>query len=180
MTTTQKSPITLTSSLIETPLGTMIAIADENGLYLLDFTDRKKFDYKIEQLKAKVSPIIQEGRNAILDLIAHELNLYFAGTLQKFTTPLHLVGSPFQQNAWNFLITVPYGQTSTYAQEAITIGNQKACRAVAHANSKNNLAIIIPCHRIIASSGKLCGYAGGIDRKAWLIKHEQQNAFKQK
>ena len=175
MITTKKHSITLTSSFIATPLGSMIAIADEKGLYFLDFTDRKKFDHKIEQLKAKVSSIIQEGRNPIIDLITQELNSYFAGTLQKFSTPLHLVGSPFQQNAWNFLTTVPYGHTSTYAQEAITIGNQKACRAVAHANSKNNLAIIIPCHRIIASSGKLCGYAGGIDRKAWLIKHEQQN-----
>ncbi len=75
------------------------------------------------------------------------------------------------------LTTVPYGQTRTYAQEAVIIGNKNAFRAVARANSTNNLAIIIPCHRIIGSNGKLTGYAGGIDRKKWLINHEKQYAL---
>ena len=165
----------LTSSLIATPLGTMIAVADDNGLYLLEFTDSKNIDYKLKLLKNKINPIIKQGSNSIIDLITRELHLYFAGTLKNFTTPLHFTGSQFQLHAWKFLTTVPYGKTCTYLQEAITMGDKKACRAVGHANSKNNLAIIVPCHRVIATSGKLCGYAGGLNRKEWLIKHEQRN-----
>jgi AraC family transcriptional regulator of adaptative response/methylated-DNA-[protein]-cysteine methyltransferase len=171
----KSSPKTLISSHITTPLGTMIAVADENALYLLEFIDRKHFDRKMKQFITKINAHIVPGTNAVLKLITEELAAYFAGNLKSFTTPLCALGSPFQQTAWNFLQTVPYGQTRTYAQEAIMIGNKKASRAVAHANSNNTLAIIIPCHRIIASSGKLCGYAGGLDRKQWLINHEQQN-----
>jgi AraC family transcriptional regulator of adaptative response/methylated-DNA-[protein]-cysteine methyltransferase len=167
--------ITLTSSSIETPLGPMIAIADEHALHLLDFIDRKQGDHKIKQLIAYHNAIIVQGTNKILSLISSELGVYFAGTLKQFTTPITISGSEFQQKTWHTLTTIPYGQTCSYAQEAIAIGNKKAARAVALANSNNILAIIIPCHRVIGSSGKLCGYASGITRKQWLITHEQQN-----
>lgn len=164
----------LLSSRIQTPLGEMIAIADKDGLYLLDFIERKHFERNIQRLIVKANATIQQGSNPILDLIAQELKAYFAGNLKNFTTPIHLLGSEFQRNAWRFLKTVSYGMTHTYLQQATALGNERACRAVAHANSKNTLAIIVPCHRIIASNGKLCGYAGGIDRKRWLLDHENQ------
>ena len=170
----KKYKTSLLSSRIQTPLGDMIAIANQDGLYLLDFTDRKHLDHNIQSI-LKTNGIIQQGNNPILDLITEELKAYFAGNLKNFTTPIHFLGSEFQRNAWNFLTMVSYGMTRSYLQQAIGLGNEKACRAVAHANSKNILAIIVPCHRIIASNGKLCGYAGGVERKKWLICHEEQN-----
>jgi len=166
---------TLTSCTIETPLGTMIAIADEHALYLLDFIDRKNAERQLGLILTKTNAIIVPGSNAVLDSITQELTDYFAGKLTSFTTPIQFTGSPFQHGAWNMLTTVPYGQTRTYLQEAVILGNKNACRAVARANSTNNLAIIVPCHRIIGSNGKLTGYAGGVDRKEWLINHEKQH-----
>ncbi len=168
---------TLTSCTIETTLGTMIAIADEHALYLLDFVNRKNAERQMELIRTRTNATIVTGTNAILDSITEELSAYFAGTLKSFTTPVQFTGSPFQHSAWNMLTTVPYGQTRTYAQEAVILGNKNACRAVARANSTNNLAIIVPCHRIIGSNGKLTGYASGIDRKEWLINHERLHAL---
>jgi len=171
----EKKPLTLASAIIETPLGPIMAIADNNKLYLLDFIDRKKYDAKIARLQTKTNAIIAPGRNSIIALITQELTAYFAGTLQHFTTPMYPLGSEFQNNVWKTLTTIPYGTTITYAQEAAMIGNKNACRAVANANSHNTLVIIIPCHRIVSSNGKLCGYASGIDRKQWLIDHEKNS-----
>lgn len=165
----------LNSSLIQTPLGAMIAIADEKGLFLLEFEDQKNLERKMKALIAKTNTEIRYESNTIINLISQELYHYFAGTLKSFTTPIHVIGTPFQCKTWHFLSTISYATLYTYAQQAAMIGNKKACRAVAHANSNNTLAIIIPCHRIIGSNGKLGGYAGGLDRKQWLIAHEQQN-----
>jgi AraC family transcriptional regulator of adaptative response/methylated-DNA-[protein]-cysteine methyltransferase len=171
----EKNNSYLTSSLIETTLGTMIAIADTQGLCFLDFIDRKQYDEKIALLMAEKNAPIVPGTNLIINLITQELNNYFAGTLHAFTTPIAPWGSHFQNKAWKALQEIPYGTTITYAKQAIMTGNEKATRAVAHANSNNTLSIIIPCHRVISSNGKLCGYAGGLNRKEWLIKHEKAN-----
>lgn len=167
----------LKSSSFETPLGPMIAIADEQALYVLDFIDRPSLNHTIEQLKIKTKSAIIPGDTTQTHSIKQELAQYFAGTLKTFNTPLHLLGSPFQQQVWHTLITFPYGQTCSYAQEAITIGKPSAFRAVANANGTNQLAIIIPCHRIINSNGKLGGYGGGLTRKQWLLDHEKKNAL---
>jgi O-6-methylguanine DNA methyltransferase len=165
--TMHKQPLFLTSCSINTPLGTMTAVADENTLYLLDFSDSKYVEQHIDQLHAKIEP----GTNKMLTLITTELNDYFAGNLKSFTTPVRFTGTSFQQKSWQILLTIEYGQTRSYAQEAMILGNKNAYRAVA----TNKLAIIIPCHRIIANNGTLCGYAGGIERKKWLLEHEQKN-----
>jgi len=153
----------------------MIAIADENALYLLEFSNRKNIDTQIQQLQIKANATIVPGKNNTLDLVEHELGLYFAGKLKNFSVPVQFLGTPFQHKAWAALQTVPYGNTYSYAQEAAIIGDKNACRAVAHANSVNKIAIVVPCHRIIKTNGDLCGYAGGIERKQWLINHEKQN-----
>jgi len=164
--------IVYTSS-IDTPLGQMIIIVDEHHLYLLDFIDHKKLAEKTALVKQKINATIIPGRTAIIDLIEQELAQYFQGMLQKFTTPLYFLGSAFQQSVWLQLQKIPHGQTISYAQLAIAIGNPAACRAVAQANGANHLAIIIPCHRVINADGKLGGYGGGINRKTWLLNHER-------
>ena len=165
----------LKSTWLSTPLGPMLAIADEHALYLLEFAERRNLERELKQLPIKSGAIIIPGRTRHIDSIEQELALYFAGTLKKFKTPVHLLGSPFQQNVWHTLMTIPYGHTASYAQEAITMGKPSASRAVANANGANQLAIIIPCHRIINSNGNLGGYGGGIARKQWLLNHEKKN-----
>lgn len=163
------------SSLINTPLGSMLAIADEEALYLLEFSERRELERQIERLCTRHKSTITPGSPSPILSIKKELKEYFDGTLQHFKTPLHLIGSPFQKEAWNVLMTIPYGETRSYAEQAIRLGNKDAARAVANANSNNRLAIVIPCHRIINSNGKLGGYAGGVDRKQWLLNHETKN-----
>jgi AraC family transcriptional regulator of adaptative response/methylated-DNA-[protein]-cysteine methyltransferase len=129
----------------------------------------------LKQLPIKTKTTIVPGRTKHIDSIENELALYFAGSLKEFKTPVHLLGSSFQQNVWRTLTTIPYGHTASYSQEAIAIGKPSACRAVANANGANQLAIIIPCHRIINNNGKLGGYGAGIMRKQWLLDHEKKN-----
>ncbi|MBP6870240.1 methylated-DNA--[protein]-cysteine S-methyltransferase [Candidatus Babeliales bacterium] len=158
---------------IETQLGPMVAIADQQFLYLLEFIDRHGLEDSIKKLKKTINSTIIPGRTTIINLIEKELHQYFDGTLQTFMTPLHFSGSPFQQSVWSQLQKIPHGQTQSYAQLAIAVGNPAACRAVAQANGANKFLVIIPCHRIINSSGKLGGYSSGIDRKIWLLNHER-------
>jgi len=162
-------------SLLDTPLGSMLAIANEQALYVLDFVDQHNLERTIEQLKVKTKSNIIPGRTCHIDSIEQKLALYFTGRLKEFKTPVHLAGSSFQHNVWNSLLTVPYGTTISYAQEACMIGKPSAHRAVANANGANQLIIIIPCHRIIRSDGNLGGYGAGIARKQWLLNHEKKN-----
>ena len=121
----------------------------------------------------KISPdLIKTGRNKIIDMVEQELNDYFTGDLKTFETPCKLYGSDFQQSVLKTLIDIPSGQTRSYKMQAEAIGNPKAVRAVARANSMNQIAIVIPCHRVIGSDGSLTGYAGGLDKKKWLLNHE--------
>lgn len=166
----QKTP--LNSILIDTPIGKMLAISNPDKLLLLEFTDKPNLEREIEKLIAKTKSVIMPGETNVTRLIKSEITNYFEGTLKEFKTPIHPMGSPFQNNVWQELTRIPYGQTRSYAELANSIGNKKAYRAVAKANSTNQLAIIIPCHRVIGSNGGLGGYAGGIERKKWLIAHE--------
>ncbi|MEI8321348.1 MAG: methylated-DNA--[protein]-cysteine S-methyltransferase [Alphaproteobacteria bacterium] len=163
----------LESISIETPLGNMVAIADHNGLHLLEFVDRKGIEREMAQFQARMGVPIGPGNLAVLQSISQELKLYFAGKLKMFQTPYHFGGTPFQKLVWGALENIPYGETKSYAQQAVDVGRPLACRAVANANSKNQLAILVPCQRIINSSGKLGGYAGGLTRKQWLLDHEK-------
>jgi len=171
-----KQHITLKSSSIETPLGFMVAVADEKSLYFLEFVERQKLKAKIEKFCANANANIIPGMTPIIESVESELKTYFERKLKKFSIPLILTGSPFQKNAWKELIRTPYGQTRSYADQAIALERPLAFRAVANANGANNIAIIIPCHRIINSDGKLGGYGGGISRKKWLLDHEKQMA----
>jgi methylated-DNA-[protein]-cysteine S-methyltransferase len=106
-----------------------------------------------------------------------QLIQYFNGQRRMFELPLNQTGTPFQQQTWNLLTAIPFGKTISYLDLAIKTGDPKATRAVANANGRNNIAIIVPCHRVIGSNRELTGYAGGLWRKKWLLEHEQKIAY---
>ena len=166
----------LISTELHTPLGTMLAIADSTALYFLGFTERKSLQNDIASLCKITQTTIISGSCMPLESIKQELECYFKGTLQEFTTPLHIIGTEFQKKCWNALCNIPYGQTTNYAAQASAINNILAQRAVGTANGNNRFSIIIPCHRIINSNGKLGGYNGGLNRKQWLLDFEKQNS----
>jgi AraC family transcriptional regulator of adaptative response/methylated-DNA-[protein]-cysteine methyltransferase len=162
----------LKASWLDTKLGPMIAIADATGLYLLEFASRRGLEREIERLRIKIKAAIIPGITDPIQSITLEIESYFNGKLKQFKTPLHLLGSSFQRLVWDELMRIPYGQTRSYMAQSEAIGRNKSYRAVANANGSNQLAIIIPCHRIINSNGDLGGYGGGITRKQWLLEHE--------
>lgn len=164
----------LKASWLDTPLGPMLAIADEQALYLLEFVDRRGLEREVERLRQKIKSTIIPGHTQPISSIESELAQYFNGKLREFKTPLFFLGSPFQRLVWEELINIPYGQTRSYSDLASAIGKPSAFRAVAQANGANQFAIIIPCHRVINTNGELGGYGGGLMRKKWLISHEKQ------
>jgi AraC family transcriptional regulator of adaptative response/methylated-DNA-[protein]-cysteine methyltransferase len=159
---------------LDTPLGPMTAIADERALHLLEFVDRRGLEREIERLRLKQRAGIAPGRTEPIAQIERELADYFAGRSMTFKTPLAPSGSPFQNAVWDALRTIPPGETWSYAQLARIVGRPKAVRAVGAANGCNQLAIVIPCHRVIGANGELVGYAGGVARKRWLLEHERR------
>lgn len=161
---------------IDTPLGSMTAIADEHTLHLLDFHDRRALEREVAWIRRRFDATIVPGRNAILSQIAAELAEYFAGRLTRFRTPVKLEGSAFQVRVWERLLKIPHGETMSYGDLAKSIGSPDAQRAVGRANGENRLAIIVPCHRVIRSDGQLCGYGGGLWRKQRLLEIESRTA----
>ena len=163
--------IHLVSTTIPSPLGTLCAVADEQSLYLLQFEEQ--YPACAQQLQKNAQCIIVPGMNTILGQTVRELTEYFNGTRTQFTIPLHTQGTTFQHTVWQRLQTIPFGITPSYSDLAASVGNPRACRAVARANATNKIVIIIPCHRIINANGKLGGYNCGLTRKQWLLAHEK-------
>lgn len=163
----------LFASWIDTLLGPMISIADANYLYLLEFIDRRGLEKEIERLRKRLKIAVIPGRTPITDQIEAELSDYFSGKSYAFQTPCFLLGSVFEKSVWEILRIISVGKTCSYLDIAKSLGNAKAFRAIANANGKNQLAIIIPCHRVINENGDLGGYGGGLNRKQWLIRHEK-------
>lgn len=168
-------PRFLKQSSLNTPLGSMIAIASDQALLLLEFHDCTGVEREIERLLQRTNSAITDGTNVPLVSIEQELKAWFDGTLKTFNTPICLLGTSFQNSVWKALRDIPYGETRSYLEQAAAIKRPSACRAVANANAANQLAIVIPCHRIIHNNGKLSGYAGGVARKQWLIEHEKRH-----
>lgn len=162
---------------IETPLGTMIACADENGICMLEFSDRKALPTELKEISKHFNANIVQGENPHFNTLEKELSEYFEGNRKEFTVSLSPVGTEFQKNVWEVLRKIPYGTTRSYQDQAKILGNPKAVRAVANANGLNKISIIIPCHRVIGSDGKLTGYGGGIWRKQKLLELEKSILF---
>ncbi len=157
------------------PLGPMFVCATDEGICLLEFTDRRMLETEFRDLQKRLNANILIGENDHSKHAKRELREYFAGRQKTFTVPLHAPGTDFQQQVWTRLQDIPYGSTASYQEQARRLGNPKAVRAVARANGMNRIAIIIPCHRVIGKDGSLTGYGGGLERKKWLLEHEQKN-----
>jgi AraC family transcriptional regulator of adaptative response/methylated-DNA-[protein]-cysteine methyltransferase len=161
---------------IKTPLGDMIAVCDNRALHLLEFADRKALPAEMLRLRKAAKGSIGIGRFATHDQIAAELEAFFAKASDQFATPLALHGTAFTRDVWKTLQNIPAGQTRSYSAIAATIGAPQATRAVARANGANQIAIVIPCHRVIGADGSLTGYGGGLWRKQYLIDLENHYA----
>ncbi len=147
---------------VPSPVGWLMLVAVADAVTEIRFLDTAPPDRQGHQV------------SAMLDLLEQQLDDYFAGTRQVFTVPLHPVGTDFQRQAWQVLGTIPFGETITYGEQARRLGRPTAVRAVGSANSRNPLPIVVPCHRVIGAAGALIGFAGGLDRKAWLLDHERR------
>jgi AraC family transcriptional regulator, regulatory protein of adaptative response / methylated-DNA-[protein]-cysteine methyltransferase len=163
----------------QTPLGPMIAVSDQNHLHLLEFSDRKALPNQLNRLSQAAKGRIGFGCPAPTSLAKSQLDAFFQGKSADFTIPLALHGTAFTKLVWEQLQTIPAGQTRSYSQLADTIGRRSAVRAVAQANGANQIAIIIPCHRVIGADGSLTGYGGGIWRKQKLIELEAHYSKKE-
>ena len=147
------------NALFDSPVGPLRLSATDRGLCLIMFENRVRR--------------VGTAHHSVLEQAIDELRAYFAGTLRKFTLPLDLSGTPFQVLVWRGLRRIPFGQTVSYGQLAQRIGHPGAARAVGQANARNPIAIVVPCHRVIAASGRLHGFGGGLWRKRFLLDHER-------
>jgi methylated-DNA-[protein]-cysteine S-methyltransferase len=160
---------TLIRSIYKSPVGRLNVVASETGLRAILWpTDDA----------ARVPSVAgaRTGRNAVIDRTAAQLDEYFAGQRREFDLPLEPEGTPFQLAVWKVLRTIPYGETMSYAQQAAVLGDAKKARAVGSANGRNPLSIVVPCHRVIGSSGSLTGFAGGTSSKEFLLDLERRYA----
>ncbi|MBW6474655.1 MAG: methylated-DNA--[protein]-cysteine S-methyltransferase [Anaerolineaceae bacterium] len=155
------------------PLGTLFAIAEQEGIVRLDFLDNPLDEDEQRALATKqgITDNISFERNALLDELVKQIARYFQGKRRHFDLPLLLRGTTFQRQVWDALLTIPYGTTISYGQLAVKVGRSSAesSRAVANANARNPIAILVPCHRVIGADGSLTGYAGGLWRKQALL-----------
>jgi len=153
-----------------TPLGDMLALASPQGLCLLEFCDQVHLAREVAQVQAAhAAARVEPGESAITAQTADELAQYFAGARRVFTVPLDWVGTAFQKAVWQVLLGIPFGQTCSYVEQARALGRPTAARAVAAANGRNKIPIIVPCHRVIGSDGSLTGFGAGLPRKRALL-----------
>jgi|GEM_PF-92697 O-6-methylguanine DNA methyltransferase len=162
--------------MLPTPLGPMLAGTTDDGICLLEFTDRPMLPTQLKVLEGRIGRPLVTGRHPLLDELAAELDAYFAGQRAAFELPLVAPGTPFQERVWATLQRIPAGSAISYEELAEHAGRRGAQRAAGTANGANRLALLIPCHRVIRKSGETGNYGGGTWRKAWLLDHERTMA----
>ncbi len=150
---------------LDSPVGRLLVLGDDQFVTGIYFPQHKRSPVVADRWPQKDEPFAE---------VREQLAEYFAGERQQFDVPLRLIGTPFQQRVWQALAQIPFGETISYAQLATRVGQPTASRAVGNANGRNPLSILVPCHRIVGASGKLTGYAGGLENKEWLLAWEQQ------
>jgi methylated-DNA-[protein]-cysteine S-methyltransferase len=158
--TPRQTPATVRYSAVDTPIGPLLATAGESGAVSGLWFDRAPGEGWRQD-------------DVALAGLTEQLDAYFAGSLRRFDLPLAPVGTTWQRRVWDALTEIPYGETVSYAELAARIGRPSACRAVGAANGRNPISVIVPCHRVVGTSGALTGYGGGLERKAWLLDHER-------
>lgn len=168
----------ITITKIETELGIMIAGAVNDGICLLEFSDRRLLPTEYKDLARYLKTTIEDGESKHFLPLRSQLKEYFEGSRKEFSLPLVTPGTDFQQVVWKELMNIPFGATRSYLEQSVALGKPDAIRAVANANGMNRISIIIPCHRVIGSDGHLTGYGGGLKRKKWLIDHEKKYSGK--
>lgn len=166
----------IVTTLIDTPLGPMLASATDDGICLAEFADRRMLPKQLETLRRRFRRPVVAGSHPHLDRLRTELAEYFAGSRRAFDLPLVAPGSAFQQRTWAELRAIAPGTTVSYEELAERVGRPKAQRAVGTANGANRIAFMIPCHRVVRKSGEAGNYGGGRWRKEWLIAHEAAGA----
>jgi methylated-DNA-[protein]-cysteine S-methyltransferase len=154
----------------DTPVGRLLLIADERGLRGLFMEQHRRGPTRVDDFRADASPFDETRR---------QLDEYFAGRRRVFELPLAAEGTEFQRMVWRELSRIPYGETCSYGEIARRVGRPAASRAVGAANGRNPISIIVPCHRVIGSTGALTGYGGGESRKRWLLEHEATSSSAQ-
>lgn len=163
-------------SRLTTPIGPMFICATDKGICLLEFVDRRMLETEFKDLQRLLKARIITGENEHIKQAKNELSEYFNGNRKVFDVKVHSPGTDFQKSVWDCLKKIAFGDTATYEQQAEIIHKPKAIRAVASANGFNRISIIIPCHRVIGTNGQLTGYGGGLERKKWLLHHENGKA----
>ena len=151
---------------VASPVGPLHILADDIHLKAISFSINREQTHRS-------STNIQCKSNTIIATTYLQLQEYFAGERTEFNLPITFTGTEFQKQTWRALLSIPYGETRSYSEQAILIGNPKAVRAVGRTNGLNPIGIVVPCHRVIGMSGKLTGYAGGLDVKKFLLNLEQ-------
>jgi methylated-DNA-[protein]-cysteine S-methyltransferase len=157
---------------MQSPVGELKLVASDKGLAGVLWENDKS--WRVPHLKSAV----EDKAHPVLWEAERQLNEYFAGTRKEFTLPLEFTGTDFNKKVWEALLTIPYGETRTYGQIAQQIGEPDTARAVGVANAKNPLSIVAPCHRVMGAKGKLTGFAGGLEAKAYLLNLESEDLFK--
>ena len=155
---------------MQSPIGELVIVSSEQTLRAVLWGDEPT-EWKrvsIDRLE------VRWERSPAVDQTVEQLTEYFGGNRQHFDLPLEPVGTEFQRMVWNSLTHIEYGSTLSYSEQAVGLGRPSAVRAVASANGRNPISIVVPCHRVISASGGLGGFAGGLDAKRWLLNHEQQ------
>ena len=163
-------------TVLDTPIGSMTAVASDEALLLLEFNDGRRLTRELGQLERDFGKV-ELGTNSVLRSLGLQLRDYFAGLSSDFQLPSIQHGSEFEENVWQALKQIPAGQTRSYGDIASQIGEPEKSREVGQANGANKISIVVPCHRVIGADGSLVGYGGGLWRKKWLLDHEKQYAW---
>ena len=159
---------------IQSPIGNMIGGATDKGICFLEWHDRGGVERILSRVENRYNKSLEQGSSELLRKLQNELSNYFDGTLTKFRVPIDVSGTKFENRVWGKLLNIQYGKTRSYGEIASELGKPGASRAVGKANGSNYLSIIIPCHRVIESNGKLRGYGGGLERKQYLLDLESR------
>ena len=159
----------LYKTIVESPVGPLTLVASDKGLRAVLWTQENDVGLRLGPIEGG-----EDDPNGVLATTATQLDEYFAGRRRSFDIPLDPVGSDFQQTAWDALLTIPFGETVSYGEQARRLGDARKARAVGAANGRNPISIIVPCHRVVGADGSLTGFGGGIETKAWLLDHERK------
>jgi AraC family transcriptional regulator of adaptative response/methylated-DNA-[protein]-cysteine methyltransferase len=163
----------ITLAYVETPIRPLLAGATQDAICLIEFTEQPRLETQLKAIQKRFRTPVEEGRHPLLDMLQAQLDEYFTGRRRTFDIPLRYPGTPFQQSVWSALLQIPYGETCSYLTLAHRVGSPHAVRAVGQANGMNPIAIVIPCHRVVNTSGALGGYGGGLWRKQHLLDLER-------